>query len=453
MAADPDPPIAFASAPQDDVPQAAPLPGTHGGGRTEESTLRRRGIDPETGLRVQSCSCKTQQECRRIMQKYASMGNSDMCLYLRLPGYPKATETPSAQHIIQFRDNVCHHLYGYGESTDLKKGKSVVDYVALHHFHPLMRPYLRHEQGVQKLSKWRVPLAIGRQCGLTDRDLCKVMDSNGEKSYLCSPIRRWKDIQQEFDEAEHKYNAQLAALDDSLTTVASVAKSGRKSPREKEYEMEIDALLQEAQANPRALAIRLHQEIEKNESLQNTIDERKKQTDERESKLRQELEEARDKVTKELIDQGLNRKILLSNEYHNTKKWVSPHLFGLPWEEHKARGAAMFGETVDNFNVNVTGDEKHITEFEQHCICCMVCWRGFFQKTIAAIYNRDRSSISRYMKKWMPLLGAAGANMSELDLVMNHNLYDVDYCKEKGLLYMENGIAMLNGQPINIDEY
>ena len=66
IAADPDPPIAFVSVPQD----AAPLPGTHGGGRTEESTLRRRGIDPETGLRVQSCSCKTQQECRRIMQKY-----------------------------------------------------------------------------------------------------------------------------------------------------------------------------------------------------------------------------------------------------------------------------------------------------------------------------------------------------------------------------------------------
>ena len=171
-----------------------------------------------------------------------------------------------------------------------------MEYLALHHFHPLMRPYPRHEQGVQKLSKWRVPLAVGRQCGLTDRDLCKIMDNNGEKTYLCSPIRRLMEIQQEFDEAEHKFNVQLAVLDDSVVTVASVAKSGRKSPREKEYEMEIDALLQEAQANPRALAIRLHREIEKNKNLQNTIDERKRQTDETESKLRKEIEEVRDKL-------------------------------------------------------------------------------------------------------------------------------------------------------------
>ena len=387
------------------------------------------------------------------MQKYASMGNSDMYLYIRLPGYPKKVDTPTAKHVIQFRDNVCHHLYGYGESTDLKKGKSIVDYVALHHFHPLMRPYLRSEQGVQKLSKWRVPLDIGKQCGLTDRDLCKIVGISGEKTYLCSPIRRMQEIQQEFDDLEHKFNVQRAALDENLDTVASVAKSSRKSPHEKEYEMEIDALLQEAQANPRAFAIRLHHEIEKNKNLQKSIEENKKQTDETESKLRKEIQDVRDKVTKELIEQGLNHRILLSNEYHENKKWVSPHLFGLPWEQHKARGMAMFGETVLNFHCNVTGDEKHITEFEKYCICCMICWRGFFQKTVSAIYDRDRSSISRYMKKWMPLLGAAGTDMSELDLVMNHNLYEVDYCKSNGLLYMENGIPMLNGQPINIDEY
>eukprot|EP00956_Cyclotella_meneghiniana_P022855 scaffold43636_cov20-Cyclotella_meneghiniana.AAC.1 len=350
---------------------SAPLPGTHGGGRTRESILRRNGIDPDTGLHVRSCSCNNSQECRAIMQKYARIGKTDMFPYFRLPSYPKQVDTSSAQHIIQMRENVCQHLYGYGESSELKKGKSLVDFVALHHFHPLMRPYLQNEKGTQKIDKWRVPLDIGRQCGLTDNDLCKITGSSGGKSYLCSPARRMRESTDEVDKFEHRFNVQRAALDESFISVSSVSKSSRKSPQDREYEKEIDALLEEAQSNPRAFAIRFHSELEKNKELQKSIEQQKKAADQTESSLRKEIDDVRDKVTLELIEQGLNRKILLSSEYHNKKKWVSPHLFGLPWEEHKARGVAMFGETVDNFNVNVTGNEKEITEFEQYCICCM----------------------------------------------------------------------------------
>ncbi len=45
------------------------------------------------------------------------------------------------------------------------------------------------------------------------------------------------------------------------------------------------------------------------------------------------------------------------------------------------------------------------------------------------------------MKDWMPKLGTAGGDCSELDLVMNHNVFSIDYCKENNLPYMENGIA------------
>ena len=71
----------------------------------------------------------------------------------------------------------------------------------------------------------------------------------------------------------------------------------------------------------------------------------------------------------------------------------------------------------------------------------MIAWQGFLNPTVAAIYNRDPSSVSRYKTEWMPLLGSAGVNMSELDMGMNHNFFSILYCKENNLPYMENGVA------------
>ena len=45
------------------------------------------------------------------------------------------------------------------------------------------------------------------------------------------------------------------------------------------------------------------------------------------------------------------------------------------------------------------------------------------------------------MKVWMPLLGEAGADCSELDLEMNHNWINVDTLKENSLPYMHEGEA------------
>ena len=44
------------------------------------------------------------------------------------------------------------------------------------------------------------------------------------------------------------------------------------------------------------------------------------------------------------------------------------------------------------------------------------------------------------MTEWMPLLGEAGSDLSELDLNMNHNYFDIEFCKEDGMAYIENGV-------------
>ena len=71
------------------------------------------------------------------------MGDSDMCRYVLLPRHPAKENTPLRQHVIQFRENVFHHLYGTG-ANDVKesmKGKKEC-LVALHHFHPGLRKFL-----------------------------------------------------------------------------------------------------------------------------------------------------------------------------------------------------------------------------------------------------------------------------------------------------------------------
>lgn len=109
-----------------------------------------------------------------------------------------------------------------------------------------------------------------------------------------------------------------------------------------------------------------------------------------------------------------------------------------PWVEHKARSSALFG-LIEGFDCDITGEEKFVTPFEKYGICTVIARQGYTQPTLAALYGRDRSMISRYMKEWMPLLGEAGGDLSELDMGINDNMFTIEYCKEKGLSYMEDG--------------
>jgi hypothetical protein len=135
-------------------------------------------------------------------------------------------KTTNAKHAIGFCENVCQHLYGTGNSKQLTKGISKEDWIALHHFHPDIRPYICcHQKDTEGTQKWRVPLDVGKRCGLTDRDMCGT--------FYIAPTQR---ISQSHDEvnAIHQSKVRAAALNPTSTSV-SVSKASRKSPAEKEY--------------------------------------------------------------------------------------------------------------------------------------------------------------------------------------------------------------------------
>lgn len=408
----------------------------------DESELIRRGIHPITKLMVLTCSCPNPKECRAIMWRHAKIGNSEM-FYASIPGETKVKEgkelSKTAKHVTSYRKRIFHHLYGYG-NRDVECTKRNM-YVAFHHYPNYPKEYRQTLRDASKISrkmfKWRVPIEIGRQCNppLTDADLCDVPNLEGEcgTSFFAVPIlSNLGSAYAEIAEKEREYNERLRALHPRLDK-EPVAIPGRKSPKERQ----IDIKENDAKANPRAVALRLQDCEDEIDALRAEIKKLELAAKDNEQRHAADLEEQNEIFTTQLMSSGLTRLSMLSNNYHNDKPWLSKYLFGRPWKQHVDLAKALFD--VEPTTVTLDGT---ITEFEKYCICSMITRRVYTQHTAAAIYNVDRSTISRYMKKWMPKLGEAGGWCSELDLVMNHNLFSIDYCKENNLPYIdEDGVA------------
>jgi hypothetical protein len=398
--------------------------------------MRRDGLDPSTGLLVRNCVCVTSAQCRAIMRRYAAMDDEGMCRYVGLPNFPKKDSTPTGQHIIQVRENFMHHLFGHGSNDikdDLKLKKSVR--IALHHFHPLIRPFLVEEKEKFKLDRYRIPFSVGRQCGLTEADLCSIpATQEGHKTFITSPSFRLRESLAELKEAEREFARRLPAGENSNTNIPIV--SGRKTPRDRMLEQ----LAREAEADPMKAAIRQHDMAEEIRELKEQLKKSKEDSAAEKEKLKEDFVEQKARLVDELVHSGLNRKSILSEKYHKDKPWVSKFFFGLPYGEHKARGRALFTRMVPGFTCDVSG-EGEIAEFEKYCMCCMIAWQGLLNPTVAAVYGRAPSSVSDYRREWMPRLGLAGAYLSELDMEMNHNFLPVDLCKDEEAGYMVDGIA------------
>lgn len=255
-------------------------------GRSQEGILRRDGKHPITHLHVRSCSCSRPTECRAIMWRWAALNAKNMFPYLRLPNYPKNCETPNAAHVIQFREVVCHHLYGYKSSNDLIKGICQRDWIALHHFPAAIRPYVfAGDEGAKKVYKWRVPLEVGKECGLGNRDLCKTLDAEGNKTYMCAPTVTFAQSHAEIDEAERMHGIRQSATNPSADATASTSSSGRKYPndlkppknckiRKTPKERELDRITRETEANPRAAALKIYDLTEEVERLRQLVADR-----------------------------------------------------------------------------------------------------------------------------------------------------------------------------------
>jgi hypothetical protein len=430
----------------------------------------RDGNHPDTGLRARDCSCpKTQRSsCRARAWKYAAMNNKAMLCYLTIPPYPAAGSTTAAgRHTIKFRNCIARHLLGRlctdGLPNEWTTGK---DEISIQHFPPTFRDALLN-MPTTKVDKWRISLDVGKAAGLTDVDFCE-----GKTHYLAAPSLREEHMKAELEEAERVYAVKSG---DGMTAAAAIATgsfgnvtaSMLKTPKPKKAtttqsvtegaqptaavsatpvtrhrpRMSVEAkehadLMKEVEKDPHKFVqqfIDMQLQVKKLKSLaDNLMQEKKKDKEEYDKKV----EQLRQDFESMVKTNGLNRKSILNNEYHKTYYWMSHFLFGRDWEEHKNFIEAAFHQ--HDVDVNVTGAEKYITNFEAINICCMLVRRGYCRGTIAGMYERTSlSTISNITTKWMPILGQVGASMSHLSLELNHSFYTEEQCKEYGLLYMK----------------
>lgn len=396
----------------------------------------RNGIHPISKLQVKNCICTNPKECRGIMWRHAKIGNQKM-FYVSLPGIPKPPQegrkvTKTAIHANGYRRRSFQHLYGVGNGdVDITRSKL---FVAFHHYHKEYRDILRESsRDGMKMHKWKVPLEIGKKCDppLTDADLIEGGDAFFAVPILSNLDSAYAEIAAE----ETEYNERLRVMHPKFVGEAEaepVLVPGRKSPKERR----IDIKEKDAKLNPRAAALRMQDLEDEIDMLRAEVKKLKEAAVESDKYHKADLEMQNEIITTQLMSTGLTRLSILSNNYHEDKPWLSKYLFGKTWKQHLG-----IAEVVFEVKPTAVTLGSPITEFEKYCICAMIARRGYTQNTAAAIYDVDRSRISRYMKNWMPKLGTAGGDCSELDLVMNHNVFSIDYCKENNLPYMENGIA------------
>ena len=119
------------------TPDAPPSTSAKAWKGSADASLRRKDFHPVNGIQIRNCCCPSSRECRAIMWRYADLNDKEACQYLFLPGHLKKEGTPTGRHVIQFRDNVFNHLFGYG-ANDVKEDLKIKEcYVAYHHFPPL----------------------------------------------------------------------------------------------------------------------------------------------------------------------------------------------------------------------------------------------------------------------------------------------------------------------------
>ena len=423
----------------------------------------RGGVHPVTGFIIRNCIC-SKPICRQLMWTLASINEGEYFPYLRLPNKPKESEnsTPTKDHIKALRKNHFHHLHGYGEEG--KAMKNALDekeelFVALLHYPKKIRECIQASpQSLRKQYKFRVPLAVGKECGLTDIDLCPTTNENDERTYFISPIRRnvsvgspvWNEVAVLV--RNHNNNNKPATTEGNTASASAVQSRGpRATPGERKIER-LTRLVESMSAEE--VAKLLNDRDNRIETLEQQLSEEKNNSKKDRDAALKELENANDLLLKELATNGMSRKSLCNDDFYKKRPDLALHLYGTSWEEHKEIANAFFGEHDEDitdlkekgWSTNVTGEGK-MTPFEKFNICVMIAKQGFKEETVAAFYGRDQSRINRYKDEWMPKLEAAGAALSELDVEMNHNIFSVEMCESLGLPYM------LDGQSIGLLDY
>jgi len=133
---------------------------------------------------------------------------------------------------------------------------------------------------------------------------------------------------------------------------------------------------------------------------------------------------------------GMNRKLLLNDEWHNKYYWMSNFLFG--FEKFAYFKSFVEHVFVDcDIDVNVNGDGR-ISKFEKVCIVAMQARRAFWRPYFSGMYGRTPKAITGYLQEWVSICAKIGHCISELPLEKTHNFFVEEMAKEYKTQYIRS---------------
>lgn len=399
-------------------------------GRSSEGILRRQGIT-KTGFAIRSCICRQPDDCRALMWKWDSIGACEMLEYIQLPSI-STKDSPTAMHSRAFHLGCIRHLVQRGAGIiPLPK----VRFVAIHHFHPIIRASVTLVKGAPRFQKWRITPQLGREVGLSEADKCPLEVSDGVRTWFAFPSYSFESAMHEYNnkKALHEVrNSQNIGIPLSSNDIPSInPTTPRKTPEVRSHER----ISREMQCDPNQYATMIAQLSEQLVAAKLDAKNAKAEVEKVKGEHEKEVEHLRMEFSHVMTTTGLTRRSILSAKWH--EKWpnMARYLFGFAtWESFKV--FAKHGFINDNIDTNVTG-EGRMTDFEKVCIVAMVVRRRYSRPTIAGIYDRSLASISSYMKDWFPKFRVLGSCLTDLSLEKNHNYVSEAFCKQHGLLFIK----------------
>lgn len=125
-----------------------------------------------------------------------------------------------------------------------------------------------------------------------------------------------------------------------------------------------------------------------------------------------------DSDIKEQYSSGLQRRLILSDNWHASNPLICGHIFGFhSFEEFKVYCKCLFPEIILSYG-NQQSDL--ITEWEKCAMVKLRMRRSTTLQMIGSIWSRNRNSVAAYMSEWAPRWEVVGSYLSELDLTQEY---------------------------------
>mmetsp|Transcript_127 Transcript_127/g.151 ORF Transcript_127/g.151 Transcript_127/m.151 type:complete len:776 (-) Transcript_127:6-2333(-) len=379
------------------------------------------------------CCCNYSDRCGIIQAHAEALGIPNMVGYVRLPSLPQSAVTQFDIFNTNRHKGYLRHLFS--GSSDSIKGISRHN-VARNHFHEeVLKKDAEQKKGtkfIQTISS-DIGLAIGltlidKNSGTDDYFALPNQTILEMEAFIATKLAQSQARQQLQDTAPRDRISMRLSFSDlkDLKNEERIIELANIATAEKEKKLvednSINATLSGVQQDyvtrlqdeNRELVREMQRKLD---ALQSKYDETSDNLDEF-TAANTLFKEAEDDNKKMMSRSGLTRFNILNEDWHANNPLMSQHIFGFhTFYEFRVYCRCLFPD-MDQDLCTYEGmmNDTPITEFEKCTMVLIRMRRKMTLETIALIFNRDRTSVGRFIMSWAPRWETVGTYLSDLDI-------------------------------------